>query len=148
MKFRLINKKGIGSHQYFDKDGNSVTVSPGEVLESDKDLVKLFPNKFEYAEPIDDPDATPVVTDVPDFPLRNVKDDTTVVEPPKEGPYGIDVTAEFPKAVEANLTVFEKLKWYTIVDPEDKTILNEKKLRKAKVNSFLEDYLEDTLEEE
>ena len=63
----------------------------------------------------------------------------------EESEHGVDVTSDFPivSKLDMELKVFEKSKWFTVVDPENDEVLNEKKLRKGKVEGFLKDYLQD-----
>lgn len=68
-----------------------------------------------------------------DEPDKNAEDETE---------HGKDVTSEFPTAVKLRLKVFEKSKWYVVVDVSDGSVLNVKKLREKEVQSFIEQYLE------
>jgi len=63
------------------------------------------------------------------------KDETTTE-------HGIDVTSEFPTAAKVDLKVFKKGQWHTVIDPDDGTVLNEKKMRADKVDDFLQQYQE------
>jgi len=142
--FTYLLKKGCGNHiGPPDKKGNRITYKAGDKVISEDDLVAKFPKKFELlSSPPVDGNAKP------DIPVLDSKDKKvsknkgtpkTVV--PEESEHGVDVTKEFPTAVEAKLKVFEKSRWFTVIDPEDNEVLNEKKLRKKKVESFLADYL-------
>lgn len=92
-----------------------------------------------------DQDETP---DVPAVPIEAGDEIKAAVEqgakdiaPPKRGR---DVTNQFPLAVKSELKVYLKPGGkYSIVDPDDnKTITSGGPIKKAKVEKFIEDYLE------
>ena len=143
-RFKL--KSGCGNHIERDKEGKSVTYKSGDVVPSDRDLVNLFSGKFEVVLEQFSEGGVAVAT-APDIPgparRRKKKKTSRRNEEPEEGEYGVDVTKEFSTASEVGLQVFEKSKWFTVIDPEDDEVLNEKKLRKDKVEAFLASYLQD-----
>jgi hypothetical protein len=101
---------------------------PGEVVSSERDLVKLFPNKFvalpDVAAPTDD--------------VVEVSEDTA----PTSKPLGKDVTEKFDDAVENDLLVFYKSQKYYVTEKDDVAdVLNEKPLKKSEVVPFIENYL-------
>ena len=142
MKFRLLPK--TGEHVEQNVKGNDVVYKPGDIIESDIDLRKKFPNKFEFVEgSLIQPEAGS-----PDIPLQNIDPDakSKEVKPAAktESPFGKDVSVEFPLADRVHLKVFVKSNWFTIVDPVDEIVQNEKKLRRDAVLSFLSEYEEDS----
>lgn len=151
LKFLL--KPKCGDHVEPDANGKPVKYVAGDVVPSKIDLVRTFPEKFELVEGQEVSKGEKLNT--PSIPLPNeVKREITNVESetpepiesetPSESEYGQDVSDEFPTASEVNLKVFEKSKWYTVIDPEeDNEVLNEKKLRKNAVEDFLAQYLSD-----
>ncbi len=118
----------------------------GETIESERNLAKIFRNKFqrvsaaggfpEEQEKLKRPDI-PTLDDVADKGGGN----EPAVAPPPE--LGNKVTSGFPGAKKAKLDVYENNHWYVVVDPTNNNELNEKKLRKNKVEPFLKNYLED-----
>ena len=144
--FRL--KKKCGNHiGPPDKEGNRITYKAGDVVSSDDDLIARHPSKFELKQFSENEDGVAVAT-APDIPWpakrsKKKKKTSRRDEEPEEGEYGVDVTEEFSTASEVGLQVFEKSKWFTVIDPEDDEVLNEKKLRKDKVEAFLASYLQD-----
>jgi len=146
--FRLKEKCGnhIGPP---DTKGFRKTYKAGDMIISDDDLVEKWPSKFVL---VSDKRRKSVAT-APNIPVPSTKKKKKVsekkiqedMEEPiiSESEHGIDVTAEFPTASKVDLKVFEKSKWYTVVDPDNNEVLNEKKLRQAKVESFLAEYEDD-----
>lgn len=130
-----------------DADGNRITHKAGSKVSSDEDLVNKWPGKFELLSVSDE---GPVPT-APKIPTPVVKKDSVAekdmeepdIKTPVENEHGVDVSKAFPTAAEVELRVFEKSKWFTVVDPENGEVLNEKKLRKDKVEAFLAEYLPD-----
>jgi len=153
-RFRL--KPKCGNHIERDKKGKPVTYtskSGHNIVESDRDLVTAFPGKFEVVPEQFSED----VPTAPDIPEPSKKEKKITISPKKvaskkteipESEYGVDVTKEFPTASEVELKVFEKLKWFTVVDPDNNEVLNDKKLRRDKVEGFLADYLRDEEDED
>ena len=157
--FRLKKKSGnhIGPP---DAKGNRITYKSGDRVISDEDLVAKHPNKFEL---ISASDEMPVPTS-PNIPAPSKKkligkkeskstkhkdmEEPIIPEASEKSEHGVDVTKEFPTAIEAELLVFEKSKWFTVVDPDDDEVLNEKKLRRDKVEAFVADYLQDDDDED
>jgi len=151
-RFRL--KPRCGNHIERDKKGKPVTYKSGDIVESDRDLVTAFPGKFEVVPGQFSEDG--VVT-APNIPEPSKKEKKITISPKKaiskkteipESEYGVDVTKEFPTASEVELKVFEKSKWLTVVDPDNNEVLNDKKLRRDKVEGFLADYLRDEEDED
>ncbi len=152
MFFRVMG----GSHV---QDGKKY--KKGDLVETSLDLCSMFRGKFkrvykeELAELKDQGVEYVGADNKPDIPKpedvkpvetstsekTETKQDTSTQEPVKPtSEHGKDVTSEFPTADKAGLLVFEKSKWYTVVDKADNQVLNEKKLRKAEVEDFVEQY--------
>ena len=134
--YRLKPKCGL--HRQRGANGEWVIYKPGDTVESDVDLTKVFKNKFEEVVSADRPTA------VLNIPLPHKDDEGGGAEeasPPRPGDYGKEVTKDFPLADELGLRVYEKYGWFTVVDPGDGTVLNEKRLRKDAVEKFLREYL-------
>ena len=139
-----------------DSKGKRTTYKAGSRIVSDEDLVAKWPNKFSLVS-VSDEAPLPTAPDIPVLDKKKEKQskqkqkdmEEPLVETSATSEYGVDVTKDFPTAAEVNLQVFEKSKWFTVVDPDNGEVLNEKKLRRNKVENFLADYLpEDTDEEE
>jgi len=188
MLFKLLG----GQHA----DGCNIYVK-GDVIESDRDLTKVFKGKFQR---LHDDEIGPKVKDKfknqkegiiqPAIPMdtssdedeEKVTDDEEIVdtddslsdsleddkedeeeededveddedvddeedddeeddEEEEKVDHGKNVTRLYPKAKKANVSVFRKGNWYTVVDNEDNEVLHEKKLRKEGVVKFLKTYL-------
>jgi len=145
--FRL--KKKCGNHiGPPDKKGNRITYKAGSVVPSDEDLIAKHPSKFELVPGQFSEDGVAIATakapDIP-APIKSVvkKKEIPETPAPDENEHGIDVTKEFPNASIVELKVFEKSKWFTVIDPDNGEVLNDKKLRRNKVESFLAGYLPD-----
>jgi len=152
-RFRL--RPRCGNHIEKNSEGKPITYKSGDVVKSDRDLTIAFPGKFEV---VLGGDASEDMPTAPNIPKSSKKKKITTspkesvsekVEIP-ESEHGVDVTKEFLTASEAKLKVFEKSKWFTVVDPDNNEVLNEKKLRRGKVEDFLADYSspEDDAEDE
>ena len=136
------------------KKGNRITYKAGDKVPSDEDLVAKYPNKFELVSGQSSEGGVAVAT-APDIPVpRKVKGkgksskSQSPDEMSKESEHGVDVTEDFPTAAKVELKVFEKSKWFTVIDPDNGEVLSEKKLRKDKVEDFLADYLQDDDEDD
>lgn len=157
-RFKL--KARCGNHIERDEKGELITYKSGDTVSSDRDLVTMFPDKFELVSGQGSEDI-PTAPEIPS-PSKGKKgkkkgkkkDAVSETQSPEPGEklseHGIDVTANFPIVSELSieLKVFEKSKWFTVVDPENDEVLNEKKLRRDKVEGFLKDYLHDDDEDE
>jgi len=167
MRFKLKSK--VGNHTETDpKTGNLVIYTPGDVVESESDLVARFPDKFErvtvgnekaaVVQSTETPEAekTPVqkaaeegAKDIqPEEPAEELKEEPKEESKKKvlkkKNPLGKDVTEKFPSAEEQELKVFyKKGKGYSITEAGDTSIaLNEKPLKKSQIAKFVEEYLE------
>ena len=166
MKFRI--KLKCGSHT---QDGKKYIA--GDTIESNVDLAKIFPFKFVKIEgiaPVNEDVAPPDIPMLqeegkedsaskslePSFPEVETQQSNATIPLPsetkeeeikeEESEYGKDVTAKFPSASKVKLKVYVKSNWYSVVDPDDGEVLNEKKLRKRAVTEFLKDYLEEDVD--
>jgi len=148
MLFRL--KEHCGQHV---EDGK--VYKSGDVIETERDLPTIFhgkdakgrnrDGKFERVhEDLKDTgkkDTSRVQR--PNIPPGvSPKQETKVAD--EESVHGKDVTSEFPTAEKVDVKVFEKSRWFTVVDMQDNSVLNEKKLRRKEVEPFLGQYLDTT----
>jgi hypothetical protein len=121
---------GAGEHQV------APNYQEGDVIESDLDLIKMFPNKFEKA---DKPTTTKgkKVKKEEEVPAEESEEpEEEIVE---EGPgteFGAEVSDHF-QSVEKGLRVFRNENGYTVVDADDPTAAlhahpfrNQKEVRK------------------
>lgn len=150
MYFKLLPK--VGSHVEKDKDGNAVTYhsKDGRIIDTEMDLVKRFPNKFERvevnptAESSPKEEAAPVVEEA--APVV-VEDEVAQVEEKskpksKTHPLGRDVTKRFPKADKNDFKVFSQGGAFSVVEADEDTVpLNEKPLHKKGVDNFITEFL-------
>jgi len=157
-------KKGCGNFiGKPDAKGNRTTYKALDRVSSDEDLVEKWPGKFTLlsaAEVGPIPKApkisggkknkktTSEVEYNRDGTIYTDMEDPIVKKTPVENKHGVDVSEEFPTAAKVDLQVFEKSKWFVVVDPENDEVLNEKKLRKDKVEPFLAEYLQEDEDEE
>lgn len=148
MLFKL--KKEAASH----RDENRRVYEAGDTVESEFDLAKMWPTKFDLisgsAKQTDIPTApsipAPAKTDGQEG-KGGVEPETT---PPKskkkkgdeekESAHGKDVTADFPSAKGVGFKIYEKGNWFTVVDANDGEKMNEKALRKKDVQTFLDKF--------
>jgi len=144
----MLFKLKRGSHL----DAKGKVYKKGATIESSRDLVKIFGKvKFERDHAAEQRTGVPVIDKKPAIPSPVVKTEKSKkVEEPKNtdtvkesSKYGKDVTSNFPTADDVEVDVFEKAKWYTVIDRADGEVLNTKKLRKKSVEPFLEQYLEE-----
>ena len=141
MYFKL--KPRVGSHSQLNKKGEleTFTAKEGKVIESDIDLVEKFPDKFELVEipGVEKKKETPVEPEpVIEEELEDNDNDV------KQEPLGKDRTKNYPVAIEEDLKVFyAKGKGYFVTEGDDEfTALNKEKLKKSKVEAFINQYLE------
>ena len=131
MKYRVKT----GKHDQFGK-----VYCKGDVLDTDMDLIAMFPNKFEKVSketpitkaPAAPTDITPMVPQKnPPAPVPSSEED--------DKDRGKDVTKNFPDAVDMDFKVFiQKHKHYVYdMDNMEKPV-NPKPLKKAEVKKFIE----------
>jgi hypothetical protein len=150
MRFEVLG----GTHNHY-----GTIYKKGEILESDRDLTKVFRGKFKKVEA-----STPVSKgevfnplDVVVNPQPPVEDDKPSEEPtaPKtpedekngapaadslERAEGKDVTKDFQEAIDEEVRVFQKGAWYNVYDGAAEDLghpLNDKGLRKKDVSKFI-----------
>lgn len=146
MLFRL--KEKCGHHV---EDGK--IYKSGDIIETERDLPTIFhgkdakgrnrSGKFERVHENLKDTGTKDTSRIqrPNIPPGvSPKQKTKVAN--KESAHGEDVTSEFPTAEKVEVKVFEKSRWFTVIDTQDDSILNEKKLRRKEVELFLEQYLD------
>jgi len=146
MLFKL--KKDVASH----RDENGKVYEPGDTIESEHDLVRMWPTKFDLIS------GSAKQTDIPSAPSipapaktdgqkgkGSVEVGTTTLpkskkkkgDEEKESAHGKNVTADFPSAKKGGFKIYEKGNWFTVVDANDGEKMNEKALRKKDVQTFL-----------
>lgn len=131
-----------------------------DIVETDLDLVELFPGKFQEVGLI--PEAFGISpAEMKEFkewqaakreketPPTVVVDEVTITHDKEEGkgeagevlsPLGTDVTKDFPAAGTADLLVFVQDDMYFVTEKEDPTkALNESPLEKKQVRKFITD---------
>jgi len=120
----------------------------GDTIETSLDLVAMF-GKARFERNFEAEQRTgSVVVNKPDIPPPVDEAETQFDGSDDSIDYGEDVTSEFPTAEKIEVLVFEKLKWYTVVDKADGEVLNEKKLRRKDVEPFLGLYLDENTDED
>lgn len=121
--FRVIN----GSH--FE---GKIEYVKGQTIQTESDLAKSFPNKFE--EVASSPSKSPTLVTGPLKP--NHTDE-------KKDKGLADVTSEFPLAVASDLRVHLKSAgWYVVSDPDGEQEIGGKAVRKAEVDGVINTYIE------
>lgn len=116
MKFKLV--KGGLHHE------NGKYYKPGDIIETDRDLVKMFPklNKFKRIEDSHSP--------------KDSKEGNENDSPP-----AVDVTDISDKELlELNLRVVKRGAWFDVVDAITGNRLNQKSLRKSELSDFIKQY--------
>jgi len=141
MYFKLKSK--AGGHAEKGKDGKPVyyKAEDGCVIESTRDLVKAFPEKFERV-------------DLTAAEAKKIAAENTQKETPKPeaiqqketadaaNPLGRDVTKRFPRAVEEDFMVIADGGAFFVVEKDDpQNPLHDKPLKKKDVVPFIDQYL-------
>jgi len=129
-------KKKVGKHV----DVNGKVYGPGDTVESESDLTLSFPLKFDLVQEtlVNAPPSKPEIP----VPVSDVDGPPTSTSEEEVFEYGEDVSDQFEDASIAELRVYKKRQWFTIVDPDDGTVMSEKKLRLKDVAPFLAKYVE------
>ena len=146
MLFKL--KKGCGQHVEKGR-----TYKAGEEVESEHDLVRMFPEKFELVPGQISVPAVPEIpapitvkgsvdseNERPTLPKSTSDEDEKPKKKTKGSKHGKDVTDDFPTAEGFGFKIYEKGGWFAVVDANDGAVINKKKLRKDGVETFLEEY--------
>lgn len=135
-------KPRCGSHA----EGGKV-YRAGDIVPSEKDLVALFPFKFEKAVDNVPSKGQPIRGAVPPAtapqaqkPEEEKPSDTL---PPSSGPLGKEVTEKFPSAKEQDFKVFAVPGGFNVYDADDlKSPLNKEVLKARKdIGPFVENFL-------
>ncbi len=153
MFFRIKSK--CGTHQE-----GSRTYGPGDVIETKRDLCKVFAGKFEKIHDEDEKKDTGHKTPKINTPKPSSSKETESDKDKKSKldsvsksskkktkknskKYGINVTEDFPLAETNGLRVYEKSKVFSIIemDVDGKKVLL-KKTKKKDVVNFIEEMLE------
>jgi hypothetical protein len=153
MLFKL--KPGVGNHSEKDPKTGKVTIyhsKDGEIIDSDKNLCQIFPDKFEQVnvggvvvQDVNTPKKAK--TPVQKAAEKGAKD----IAPPKETEkkktaksLGRDITEKnFPEVGEQDFKVFyTPRKGYFVTENEDISVaINDTPLKKDEVTAFVENYL-------
>ena len=152
MLFRLLT----GSYRV-----KNVAYRKGDTVESSRNLVKVFPYRFEMLRDDPEPDRPNIPTKKHSLSTTEGEDgeqpspsvlssETTKVKKEKKTKKSVideawdDMTDEFPEAADEGLKVFYDGDSYKIVNSKFNRILNKKNLSKAKdVSTFLKKRLEE-----
>jgi len=140
-------------------DSNGKDYQKGEIIESTKDLMKIFQNKFVLVsgDPAADisvkipapapilPVKIPIAAALPNVkipaPLPVPIAPVAPVAPEAGSPLGTDITDRFPAAIKAQLKVFRKGKDYFVTEVSDiAEALNDTPLNKIQVDEFVKAY--------
>lgn len=146
MKFRL--KPNTGSHAGPGEGGKFKTYKPGDTVESEQDLCKVFPNKFERIPDEAPSSFSPSTEEQKAAVSKAAKKGAKGVAPPETeepepNPLGRDVTKRFPTAQEEDFQVFADGGAFSVVEADDPTeALNDKPLKRKDVEPFIRQYLE------
>lgn len=147
MVFKL--KKKCGNH--VDENGKKYVA--GDEITTSRRLDEIFKGKFELVREIPESEeeilGKPIIPD-PTIDEDDDEDDEEVTISKKvmkrlKKKYGKDVSEKFDHAITLGISVFYKNgKGYTCIDPADTSEpMNDKKLKKAGVDDFLEEYLDE-----
>jgi hypothetical protein len=159
MLFKL--KPGVGNHAETDPKTGEITVyhaNEGKIIESQHNLVQLFPDKFERVniggvteqekEEVQKAAEKGAKDILPKQESNEEEIEDTEEKEEEKGeivPIGKDVTEEkFPEAKEQDFKVFysKEDRGYFVTEFEDiSTALNDEPLKKREVNPFIESYL-------
>ena len=147
-KFILLH--GVGKHYLSD----NTEVKPGESIETDKDLMSLFPGKFTPEAPQASSgkvhkEAAPTAA----VKKKNDGDDKSGNEEGSEeenskdidgdGKEDRDVTADFEGAAEAGIKVFKSGRKFIAVNEEDEEeVLSDGPVNTAAIRNVIADYTE------
>ena len=150
MYFKLLPK--TGSHSESGPSGKVVTyiASDGKVIESENDLVKMFPEKFEKVNVSGAPELPTVEQKAPVLPLASLQETASKKakgakvskEVLAESKLGRDVTKRFPHADEEDFKVFSTGGEFFVVEVDEPDIaLNPQPLKRGQVEAFVDKYL-------
>lgn len=131
MRFKLI-----GGPHVVGMGANATMYKKGAIIQSDEDLVAKHPNKFELVP-------EPEKAKAPEEEAAAGEAAPDEEEAPEETGFGMDVTGNFKKAAHADLKVFKKGKFFTVVDADepDKALNEEELTDKKAVGAFISNYL-------
>lgn len=154
MLFKL--RRGAGTHTQQEREpktGDIVDVvyhwEKNPVVESELDLLTMFPNKFDV---INDQQnvvahkAPAIPMSEPDEGVGDEAPDSSSV-PEYEEKFGDNVTDKFEDAEAAGLLVFCTANWYKVIDPDGGMEINSKRIRKKAVADLLKKFVIESAEE-
>ena len=138
-------KKGAGNHTQLNAEGIPTVYKAGNTLESDTDLVKCFPKKFERLMTSDDSPAPDLAPGIPmsSAVMRTALDSETPELPTVDGlkkdseeSLGDDITSQYKIPKGKNLKVFTKGGGWCTIRINDDSKLDEK-LRMNAVQAWI-----------
>ena len=125
-------KEKVGSH---NEEGKNYEA--GSIVESKKDLVKIFPFKFEKVEPIPSEPKADKPLESPKSKVENVGESIDFSK--IKSKLGENVTSDYPTAQNAYVIVLKKGIKYVVADPDmPDRALNDKPLTEAGLLDWLE----------
>lgn len=147
MRFLLLE----GIH----KDGEE-SYKKGDIVRSQRQLDTIFRGKFQQVAESGLPIETEIGDSLPKLTSEEAqwlgaspdvdtsKVDTTEKESPDFAEYGKDVTDKsFPEAAKAGMRIFRKKSFYTVIDTDDNSVMNSKKLKREQLEEFIGDFIEE-----
>lgn len=138
MKFQLL--PGAGQHIGYDEQRKVKTFVAGDVIQSEKDLVLLFPNKFQR---IDGEFAQEPTVNQAGHANRTKGEHIPTPEEKDSVVLGKDITSKIKIARENDLKVFltEDAKYYVVEADDVDVPIHPQPLLKKEVVPFIEKYL-------
>jgi len=135
-----------GRHTEPNADGKDISYTKGAVVESKRDLSKLFANKFVRVAAVEDVSIAPEVGSAvatSDGSADVGKGASIETEAPESAPkdLGRDVTNQFPKAKANGLIVYRNKSQYVVIDAENNQTVYSDKTKKTFLD-WLKRYLE------
>jgi len=165
--YKLLPKRGNHNQGETDKAGNPIIYKPGDVIETDMDLVKMFPNKFvevnvggdnilptvdkseiQRAAERGAKDLKPAEPDEVEEDEEEIEEEEVEEEEETKSnpvPDGAKLSKSFPEAEEQDLKIFYKRGegyWVTEADDPKHNAINNKPIKKkVEVMAFVNEYL-------
>lgn len=134
-KYKLLR----GSHVGSDKHRYEANDDENNIILTNLDLVKKFPNKFSKIEDVKSSKQLPTKAEEDS---SGSEDTSKLIDEVNEevdlSEYGDDVTADFEIAMQNDLLVYKKGGWFNIFT-SDGEMLNEKGIRKSEVEDTILD---------
>lgn len=118
---RFLLKEKCGGHRERDEAGDYVDYKGGDIVESDRELDKIFARTNKFTRLSESPEAGPGLGSA------------------QSPEFGTDVTSvaeKFP--LEGKYKVFQKGAWFNVIEVESGERVNSKALRAKDVDAFVE----------